>query len=161
MVSERARRASGTALAVLAAAFLAPAAALASGPGVDEYTLNIPGAGGNHPQGGGPPTADPGSLPPQVQRQLTGPQGRLLATVATAPELGAPHPTGASGHQVSPNDGSVNQGPGGGQTQPGSSVAGAALRTAGDGTTLVLLAGAILVALAASGALLRRRGAAA
>jgi hypothetical protein len=162
MVSEPARRAAGTVLAALAAALLVPAAALASGPGVDEYTLNIPGAGGNHPSGGGPPTADPGSLPPRVQAQLTGPQGRLLATVATAPQLGAPR-SPASDHAGSPNSSGSG---GGGQASgaaphPDSSVPGAALRTAGDGTTLLLIAGAILVALAASGTLLRRRGAAA
>ncbi len=144
------------ALLALAATLALPAGAAASGPGVDEYTLNIPGAGGNHPFQGGPPTGHTGSLPGPVQGQLGGTQGGLLGAVATSPELGAP---GRTHHQGGKRDGSAGRD--GGQTPaatpPSSSFTGAALRTAGDTSSLVLLGGIVALAAVASGSLLRLR----
>jgi hypothetical protein len=141
-----------------------PVVASASGPGVDEYTLNIPGAGGNHPfggggggggssNGGGPAGGSVGSLPGSVQAQLSGgPQGPLLGAVATSPALGAPQ---TAGHHQG-NDGSR---PGSTasptSSPPKSSFSAAALRTVGDGASLLLLGAVIAVAALASGSILR------
>jgi len=137
------------AMAAMATALAFPAAAAASGPGVDEYTLNIPGAGGNHPLGGGPPGP--------VQAQLSGPQGSLLGAVATSPALGAPRGSGRSGGGRPGGSTGSSGGQASPSTSTGGSFTGAALRTAGDGSSLFLLGGIVALGALASGSVLRLR----
>jgi hypothetical protein len=75
-------------IAVLAA----PATtAVASPAAVDQYTSKFPGAGGNSGlASGSAPVAQPGLLSARTRAELTGPEGQLLALIATAPGLGAP-----------------------------------------------------------------------
>jgi hypothetical protein len=75
---------------LLALAVAMPANAFA-GPAVDEYTLDVPNAKGKRNSGSDTPTTNPGALPDGVAAQLRkDPDGRALATIASAPELGAP-----------------------------------------------------------------------
>jgi hypothetical protein len=109
----------------------APSGALAHPPAVDEYAQHLPDARGDHPSDGTPPVARPQLLPPQVRSALSGPDGRLLAQIATAPELGAPTAKGAI--------------PGSGKPVPGiagdsKGVPGAALDAVGSGPGIALLA---------------------
>src|SRR5213595_12918 len=83
--------------------------------GLDQYTENIPGAGGNHPTGGGG-SHHPGgggggsgsSVSPGVTRTLDsqGPAGQGAASLAaaTAPDVGrnAPAPAGHGGKSSGP-----------------------------------------------------------
>jgi hypothetical protein len=83
-------------LAVVAALAL-PAIAVA-GPAVDEYTLDLPDSKGKVESPERSPTARASSLPPAVVAALAHDrQGKALATIATASELGAPPPLGRRG----------------------------------------------------------------
>jgi hypothetical protein len=143
------RLATIAALASAVALACCSASAVASGPGVDEYTLNIPGAGGGSPLGGNPPAARLGMLPPAVRTQLSGPQGSLLALVATSPELGAPENQRRSSGAPGAKPPDLR---GGSQGFPA-----AALRAAGDGSSLLLLGALAAIALLAVASMMRRR----
>jgi hypothetical protein len=67
-------------------------AAVASPPAVDQYTQHLPTAGGGQgPAGNQAPVAQPGLLPSKTRAELaSGPDGHLLAQIATAPALGGP-----------------------------------------------------------------------
>src|SRR6188768_3204397 len=79
-------------VAVIVAVFAAPAtAAVASPPAVDQYTQHLPTAGvGSGTPGKTPPVARLDLLPPKTRAALAGPEGQLLAQIATARGLGAP-----------------------------------------------------------------------
>lgn len=67
-----------------------PAQALA-GPAANEYKLKIPNAKGRQDPNSEAPQAQLDQLPPDVASELAGdPEGKALATIATAKELGAP-----------------------------------------------------------------------
>ena len=79
-------------LVVLAAS---ATAAVASPPAVDQYTQHLPAAGGGSGlAGGAAPVARPGLLPRKTLAELSGDgsgaDGKLLAQIATARDLGAP-----------------------------------------------------------------------
>jgi hypothetical protein len=75
----------------MVAVLAAPAtAAAACPPAVDQYTQHLPGAGCGSAAGEQAPVALLRLLPGEVRADLTGPDGRLLAQIATARELGAP-----------------------------------------------------------------------
>lgn len=76
----------------MVAALAAPATtAVASPPAVDQYTQHLPGAGGGSGlASGSAPVAQPWLLPAKTRAALAGPDGQLLALIATAPGLGAP-----------------------------------------------------------------------
>ena len=83
-------------LGALAALLLAPSPAAAVDPAVAEYSLNFPNATGKSYSGADAPTADPAELAPLVRQALSDrdrADGKALATIATAPELGAPSVT--------------------------------------------------------------------
>ena len=82
------------------AVFAAPAtAAVASPPAVDQYTQHLPTAGvGSGTPGGTPPVARLDLLPPKTRAALAGPEGQLLAQIATAQALGAPAVTASTPH---------------------------------------------------------------
>lgn len=160
----RTRPAVTSALAAVAAALLGvPAVAGASGPGVDEYTLNIPGGGGNHPFNGNHPPgtggtgSGGGSLPASVQGQLSGTQGALLGEIANSPSLGAPQTRGHAPQGRDDRAGSSNSPGSPAAKAPSSSFAGAAFRTAGDGSSVLLFGGILAAAALAGGSLLRLR----
>jgi hypothetical protein len=100
-------------VAVIVALLGAPVTiAVASPPAaVDQYTQHLPTAGGGSPAGSGAgasaPVARLGLLPPKTQRALSGPDGRLLAQIATARTLGAPSGV-KSGHLGSSGRGFVS-----------------------------------------------------
>ena len=79
-------------VAVVIAVLAAPATTAAASPAaVDQYTTHLPGAGGNPGlASGSAPVAQPGVLLARTRAALTGPDGQLLALIATAPGLGAP-----------------------------------------------------------------------
>jgi hypothetical protein len=81
---------------VILAVLAAPAtAAVASPPAIDQYTQHLPEAGGGSiPSSGGTPAAQPGLLSEKTQAALSGPDGRRLAQIATARDLGAPAAAG-------------------------------------------------------------------
>jgi hypothetical protein len=71
-------------------------AAVASPPAVDQYTQHLPTAGeGSRPAGEKAPVAELAQLPSETVADLSGPDGQLLAQIATSPELGAPQDTGS------------------------------------------------------------------
>ena len=81
-------------------AFVAPAAAQESiqpdNSGGDQYVPPVAGPGGNKPSNPGP--GNPGSLSPHARRSLpSGPEGQLLARLATDPGSGAPSSTATGG----------------------------------------------------------------
>jgi hypothetical protein len=86
-------------VAVIVAVLAAPAtAAMASPPAVDQYTVHLPAAGGGPgPAGGEIPVARPGLLSGKTLAALSGPDGQLLAQIATARDLGAPAPSEGGG----------------------------------------------------------------
>lgn len=72
--------------AALAAAMAAPTQA--APPAVDEYTLDLPGAGGpKHPDR--PSEPKPEALVPETRDALSAPEDEALVAIATDPELGA------------------------------------------------------------------------
>jgi hypothetical protein len=74
-----------------------PSAATAVGPAVNAYSESVPSAKGTGQQSEQTPTADPSQLSDAVTRQLSrSPDGKALATLATAASLGAPRPPIAS-----------------------------------------------------------------
>lgn len=78
-------------VAVVMAVLLAPATAVASPPAVDQYTQHLPGAGGDSTASdGGTPVARPQLLPDEAKSALSGHDGKKLAQIATARDLGAP-----------------------------------------------------------------------
>jgi hypothetical protein len=80
-------------------------AAVASPPAVDQYTRHLPSAGGGSGAARGkPPVARPGLLPRKSLAALSGPDGQLLAQIATARDLGAPARAGAGTGPTSGND---------------------------------------------------------
>jgi hypothetical protein len=92
------RRAPLVAVAVTLLALCAPAMAFA-GPAIDEYSLNLPDAKGKVESPESSPTFNPATLSPDVTARLTrNPEGKALAVIATAGELGAPgSPSAGSG----------------------------------------------------------------
>ena len=122
-------------MAVLAAP---AAAAVASPPAVDQYTQHLPTAGGgSSPAGDRPPVAQPGLLPGKTLAALSGPDGQLLAQIATAPDLGAPPPPA-----------SAERGAGTGVSGTGRGVATVVADTAGTGSSLALIAALVGIAIA-------------
>lgn len=103
-------------LVLLAAALIVPGPALAAGPAVDEYVLDIPGAGGGKPlqPGGKSDTADPvAPLAPAVAQSLgDSSSDRLLRQLATSERLGTKPKEGQGakpppGRALQPSDQSV------------------------------------------------------
>jgi hypothetical protein len=83
-------------------------AAVASPPAVDQYTRHLPSAGARSgPARGKPPVARPGLLPRKTLAALSGPDGQLLAQIATARDLGAPARAGAGTSPTSRNGGGL------------------------------------------------------
>jgi hypothetical protein len=121
-------------VAVVVAVLAAPAtAAVASPPAVDQYTQHLPTAGGgSSPTGDEPPVAQPGLLPNKTQAALSRPDGQLLAQIATAPDLGAPAPTGSAEPGAAPGAGTGTSGKGRG-------LATVVADTAGTGSSLALI----------------------
>ncbi|MGH2925450.1 MAG: hypothetical protein ACRDK1_05685 [Solirubrobacterales bacterium] len=114
---------------------------------MDQYTRHIPLANGGSAAGGGAgaaaPVARPGLLPHRTLAALHGPDGKLLAEIATARDLGAPATSGSNQQLGSSSRGFVT-------------VAAGAL----GGAPVLILIGA-LVAITAVGAWDRRRRSAA
>ncbi len=134
----------------LATLVAVPGTALA-GPATDEYTLQGASAGGDDEVGDTPPAARPGDLPPSVLKKIPDTvEGRELATVATARELGAPGPTGARPASSS----STRRAPSSSDDER--SVISAATGGIGTGPSLALV-GALALIVAAAVALGRRR----
>ena len=99
-------------LCAIAALLVGAPGASAVGPAVNEYSLNFPSSSGKSYPGAETPTARPSELPPVVRRALSDsdrPNGKALATVATAPELGAP-PSAVGGTHANPGDGEIASG---------------------------------------------------
>jgi len=99
-----------TAILVIATLCLAPSPAAAVDPAVSEYSLNFPNSKGKSYPGSETPTARPKELPPIVRRALSDSareNGKALAAITTAPELGAPE---------RPGPGSASDEVGGGET---------------------------------------------
>lgn len=81
-----------------AAAALALSSSAIAGSAVDEYSLDLPDAKGKVESPEKAPRARVSDLPPTVAAALAhDPQGKALATIATAGELGAPPPPGEGG----------------------------------------------------------------
>jgi hypothetical protein len=120
-------------------------AAVASPPAVDQYTQHLPSAGGGQgPAGDSAPVAQPGLLPSKTREQLeSGPDGQLLAQIATAPALGAATPTGSAIAEAPKKPGSTS-------AVQGRGVATVVSESAGAGPSLALLAA--LVAICVAGA---------
>jgi hypothetical protein len=81
------------ALCAIAAFLVAAPTAAAVDPAVEQYSLQFPNAKGNSHPGAEPPSARPSELSPLIRGALSDSRrsdGKALATVATAPELGAP-----------------------------------------------------------------------
>lgn len=122
-------------MAVLAAP---TTAAVASPPAVDQYTQHLPTAGsGSRPAGDEPPVAQPGLLPSKTQAALSGPDGQLLAQIATSADLGAPASTGSAG-----------RGAGTRSSGNGRGVATVVADTAGTGSSLTLIGALVGIAVA-------------
>jgi hypothetical protein len=97
-------RGARVAAGVIAALLIVAPPAGAVSPAVKEYSLNFPNAKGNSYPGTETPTPRPSQLSPRVRRGLgQRPDGKALAAVATAPELGAPS-SAASGSNGSGDD---------------------------------------------------------
>jgi hypothetical protein len=99
-------------LCAIAALLVAAPGASAVGPAVNEYSLNFPNSKGTSYPGAEAPTASPTELPPIVRQALSDsdrPDGKALATVATARELGAPD-TAVEGTLANPDIGEIASG---------------------------------------------------
>ena len=114
------------------AVFAAPAtAAVASPPAVDQYTQHLPTAGlGSSAPNVAPPVARLDLLPSKTRAALSGPDGQLLAQIATARGLGAPATAPASNGDSGTHHGLVA----------------AAADTAGTGATLALIGALAVIA---------------
>jgi hypothetical protein len=135
-----------TLVAVFVAVLAAPAsAAVATPPAVDQYTEHLPGAGGAGPAGGETPVARPGLLSSKTLAALSGPDGQLLAEIATARDLGAPAHARSGG-------------PGIGTSGDGRGFATAAAATAGTLPGLALFGALGVIALAGGWTWFIRRG---
>jgi hypothetical protein len=78
-------------ICTIATLLAASVPAWAADPAVEEYSLRFPNAKGKSDAGAGNPRGKPSDLAPGVRRDLAeSPNGKALAAVATAPELGAP-----------------------------------------------------------------------
>jgi hypothetical protein len=144
------------ALAAIAMALFVPAAA-AVPPGVDEYTLDLPGAGGDHHVDGGPTAARPGLLPGGVQAKLASSgDGALLTELATSRALGAPggHAQSGSG---SGEGGALSASAVTGAADEGSSLPGVIINAITSSDGLPLLAFVLVAAAAGTLLALRRR----
>jgi hypothetical protein len=128
------------ALAAALTILLAPAAALAAPPAVDEYTLRLPTAhGASHPNSA--PSVNPGELSPAVVQKLSSlKDGVTLEQIATSRELGAPKPAGNAPAAAAP---------------AGRGVVSAAFSAVGDGSGLLLIGTLIAITVLA---LVTRRG---
>jgi len=93
-------------VAVIVALLAAPAtAAMACPPAVDQYTEHLPGAGGcSGPANGATPVARSGLLSDKTLATLSGPDGQLLAQIATARDLGAPAVRRSAGEGAGTSD---------------------------------------------------------
>jgi hypothetical protein len=132
----------------------APAAsAVASPPAVDQYTQHLPTAGGTSTAGEETPVAHPGQLPSKTQAALSGPEGQVLAQIATAPSLGAPTPTDSA------KPGAVSAaGAGTGASVDSRSLGTVVTDTAGTGPSLFLIGALVGIAVAGAWRFFRRRG---
>jgi hypothetical protein len=130
----------------------APAtAAVASPPAVDQYTQHLPTAGGTSTAGEETPVAHPGQLSSKTQAALSGPEGQVLAQIATAPSLGAPTPTNSA--KPSPTAGA-----GTGASVDSRSLGTVVTDTAGTGPSLFLIGALAGIAVAGAWRFFRRRG---
>lgn len=156
-------------IAVLAAAIVAPGVAVAQelppgSSGVDQYTENIPGPGGDKPSNGldkpDGGNSDGGNLPPGVAEELAaqgadGTRAAILADV-TAPERSK------RGEKARGDGGAAGEAAGDG-ADGGGTIAGIVSALVGSdggmGVFLpILLVVTLLVALAVAATRLRRRG---
>jgi hypothetical protein len=123
--------------AVIVALLAAPATPAAGAPpAVDQYTQHLPTAGGGAnagPAGGNTPQARLDLLPKKTLAALKGPDGDLLAQIATAQDLGAPGSAGRGADLTSGED---------------RGFVGAVVNTLGTGPVLILLVAIIGVAVA-------------
>lgn len=87
-----------SALCAAGALLILPGLSLAGPPAADEYNLDFPDAKGKQEPVDAAPAPQLNQLPPAVASQLsTDPEGRALAAISTARELGAPkQPTGSA-----------------------------------------------------------------
>jgi hypothetical protein len=138
--------------------------AVASGPGVDEYNLHIPGAGNSDNQPNpGDVQSDPSALPPATAAGLSGtPDGALLGAIATSPELGAPSHHGANGQGDGAGASSATHGIGPALSQlaagnDGRSVPSSLASAAGDQSSLPLILAVAAITAIAAGFVVRRR----
>lgn len=136
--------------------------AVASGPGVDEYNLHIPGAGNsdNQPTPGNV-QSDPGALPPGTATELSqSPDGALLGAIATSPELGAPSHHGGNGQGAGASSATHGIGPALSQLAAGNdgrSVPSSLASAAGDQSSLPLILAVAAITALAAGFVVRRR----
>jgi hypothetical protein len=134
----------------------APAtAAVARPPAVDQYTQHLPTAGGTSTAGEEAPVAHPEQLPSKTQAALSGPEGQVLAQIATAPSLGAPTPTDSA----KPRPAAVSTaGAGTGASVDSRSLGTVVTDTAGTGPSLFLIGALAGIAVAGAWRFFRRRG---
>jgi hypothetical protein len=127
-------------VALIVAVFAAPAtAAVASPPAVDQYTQHLPTAGvGSGTPGSAPPVARLNLLPSKTRAALSGPNGQLLAQIATARGLGAP----AAASDSTASDSNGDSGAPGARHGFVTAVA----DTAGTGATLALIGALAVIA---------------
>jgi energy-converting hydrogenase Eha subunit B len=131
-------------VAVIVALLGAPATTAVANPSaVDQYTQHLPTANGGSAAGGGAaaaaPVARPGLLPARTLAALSGPEGKLLAQIATARDLGAPAKAGSAKRLGASNRGFVT----------------VAAESMGGAPSLILIGA--LVAIIAGGAVIHRR----
>jgi hypothetical protein len=128
---------------VIVAVLAAPAtAAVASPPAVDQYTQHLPEAGGGSGAASGEtPVARLGLLSHKTTAALSGRDGKLLAQIATARDLGAPAAEGA-GTGVTSAD--------------GRGFVSVLADTAGTGPSLALIGALVGIALAGGIRFIRR-----
>ena len=120
-------------------------AAVATPPAVDQYTQHLPTAGdGSRPAGEKAPEAELALLPKETVSDLDGPDGQLLAQIATSPQLGAPK-----------SDGSADRG--GATSGNNRGLATVVADTAGAGPSLALASALIGIAFAGGWNRLRSR----
>ena len=136
--------------------------AVASGPGVDEYNLHIPGAGNSDNQPTpGDVQSDPSALPPATATELAqSPDGALLGAIATSPELGAPSHKGGGDEGAGASSATHGIGPALSQLAAGNegrSVPSSLASAAGDQSSLPLILAVAAITAVAAGFVVRRR----